>query len=352
MTSEKHKQLENIRTEYTKVVNLFIELFWENTPSKYDLKKDVLNQVTKEQTWLSQRMIQCCAREAASMISSAKEKAKELNEEVVKPVHKGNRMVLSSQIALLQAPEKASEFDNWLHLQSIGNKISIDIPIKKHKHFNDLAELGKLSSTIIILKNDIQFSFKIQTGAKLEPDRCIGIDTGINTLATLSTGQKFGPELKQMIAKLKRCKRGSKRAKRTRASIKCYISKVAKEVVPMASLVVVENLKGLSKNTKKTKRLHKPFRYFIGNWNYSFWLRKVELACERNRVSFRSVPAYNTSRRCSVCGHTDKRNRLSQEIFLCRKCGHSANADINAAKNILDRFLTGQYGAGCKAATI
>ena len=29
-------------------------------------------------------------------------------------------------------------------------------------------------------------------------------------------------------------------------------------------------------------------------------------------------------------------------------CGHDCNADINAAKNVLWRFVTGPYGAGYK----
>ena len=45
----------------------------------------------------------------------------------------------------------------------------------------------------------------------------------------------------------------------------------------------------------------------------------------------------NTSRECSKCAHTDKDNRLKQDIFCCQKCGHAENADINAAKNILAR---------------
>jgi putative transposase len=45
-------------------------------------------------------------------------------------------------------------------------------------------------------------------------------------------------------------------------------------------------------------------------------------------------PAY-TSRTCRVCGHQDKENRKTQAVFCCVACGHTENADIHAAKNIL-----------------
>ncbi len=43
----------------------------------------------------------------------------------------------------------------------------------------------------------------------------------------------------------------------------------------------------------------------------------------------------HTSQRCNVCGHIDKDNRKTQSKFVCVSCGHSDNADINAALNIL-----------------
>ena len=45
-------------------------------------------------------------------------------------------------------------------------------------------------------------------------------------------------------------------------------------------------------------------------------------------------PAY-TSQTCSLCGHCEKASRRSQSKFQCVACGHTANADINAALNIL-----------------
>ena len=43
-----------------------------------------------------------------------------------------------------------------------------------------------------------------------------------------------------------------------------------------------------------------------------------------------------TSQRCSACGHVEKGNRTSQAEFLCLSCGHEANAELNAAINILE----------------
>ena len=44
-------------------------------------------------------------------------------------------------------------------------------------------------------------------------------------------------------------------------------------------------------------------------------------------------PAF-TSWRCSECGTVDRKARESQAVFRCRSCGYSANADLNAARNI------------------
>jgi putative transposase len=47
----------------------------------------------------------------------------------------------------------------------------------------------------------------------------------------------------------------------------------------------------------------------------------------------------HTSQTCNACGHVDARHRVSQAEFRCLACGHTANADVNAAKNILGAGL-------------
>jgi putative transposase len=61
---------------------------------------------------------------------------------------------------------------------------------------------------------------------------------------------------------------------------------------------------------------------------------------ERGRLVVAVNPAH-TSQCCSVCGHTEPGNRLSQEDFCCLSCGYRANADVNAARNILEKTRGG-----------
>ncbi len=60
-------------------------------------------------------------------------------------------------------------------------------------------------------------------------------------------------------------------------------------------------------------------------------------AGERHGTRIELVPAHGTSQRCNACGFTHRKNRESQALFRCRRCGYTDNADANAARNIRDR---------------
>ncbi len=57
------------------------------------------------------------------------------------------------------------------------------------------------------------------------------------------------------------------------------------------------------------------------------------------------VDPRNTSRTCAQCEHVSRENRQTQAVFRCIACGHAANADTNAAINILRR--AGQARIAC-----
>ena len=344
-TNKKKQELQTVLKEYGKVVNVFIDYFWDKEVKKTELLKSI---VDIPETWLSARLRKVAAREALDMISAAKERWKDKPSKLVKPVHKGKRMYVSCTIAELQDAKKTEGFDAWLHLASIGNKITMNIPIHFHKHYNKLCIKGKRLNSYIITDRYVQFVFEIETGAKKEGKKCIGIDTGINALASLNNGEQFGTEIKSMIERIKRCQHGSNGQKRARRAIKQYIDECVKQIMALKpDLIVVERLKKMGFNSKLKARLSKTIRASIGAWNWKYWLKRLEQACEINRVSFRTVLPMNTSITCSKCGCIDKSNRLGT-VFKCRSCNHTEDADINAALNILNRFLTGIYGSCCK----
>lgn len=76
-------------------------------------------------------------------------------------------------------------------------------------------------------------------------------------------------------------------------------------------------------------------------WSYLRVLNRIEQKAEENRVLLKRVdPAY-TSQTCSLCGAVSRKNRVG-ENFNCIRCGHSCDADSNAAVNILvkaQRFI-------------
>ncbi|QTA88308.1 Transposase, IS605 family [Desulfonema magnum] len=45
---------------------------------------------------------------------------------------------------------------------------------------------------------------------------------------------------------------------------------------------------------------------------------------------------FPSSKTCNACGHVRDDLKLSDRVFVCPSCGHKADRDINAAKNIRD----------------
>ena len=346
-TVHKRQELNKVLTEYGRVCNIFIEHFWgSSVPSKSKLLKDIVD--LPQNTWLSARLRKVAAREAVDMIVATKERWKDKPAKMSIPVHKGQRMYVSCTIAELQDKE-TQDFDAWLHLQSIGNNVILDLPIKFHKHFNKLKVQGKRLNSYIITEKYVQFCFEIEKEKRKGP-LTVGLDTGINALASLNDGHQFGLDIKPILERIKRCAHGSDGQKKARRALKQRMDEVIQEILTAfkdVDCIVVEKLSNMNHKSKIRRRLNKNMRRSIGAWAYRYWLRRVELACQMNRVHFRTAPPQYTSQTCPCCGHIDRGNRSGQ-AFLCLKCGHADNADVNASRNILDRFLTGPYGAGYK----
>lgn len=113
---------------------------------------------------------------------------------------------------------------------------------------------------------------------------------------------------------------------------------------------VLEDLSTMH-NRRQRGQVNKTMRKWLSNWSYAQFESYLRYKCAAVGIEVVNVsPAY-TSQRCNVCGTVDRRNRHKSR-FDCVRCGHSADADLNAACNIRDRYnpvIDG--GAGCQSIT-
>ena len=94
---------------------------------------------------------------------------------------------------------------------------------------------------------------------------------------------------------------------------------------------IFSDQESLEKNVKVKAKLNKS----ILSMGWFEFRRQLQYKAEwKGGMVIAVNPAY-TSQTCSACAHVSKKNRRSQSKFECVNCGHSENADFNAAKNIL-----------------
>ena len=109
-------------------------------------------------------------------------------------------------------------------------------------------------------------------------------------------------------------------------------------------MVVVEDLQVKNMSASASDTLENPGRNVksrsglnksILDQGWGEFLRQLEYKLQwLGALLIRVTPQY-TSRKCSQCGHVSKDNRKTQAKFKCMACGFEANADNNAALDIL-----------------
>ncbi|MFD5768983.1 RNA-guided endonuclease InsQ/TnpB family protein [Streptomyces sp. NPDC127049] len=181
-----------------------------------------------------------------------------------------------------------------------------------------------------------------------EPGGFIGVDLGIINIATTSTGYRAAGRglnrhrKRQLELRRKLQAKGTKSAKRLlrkrsrkearhAANVNHVVSKtIVTTAERTGSGIALEDLTGI----RSRVRLRKDQRTSLHSWSFHQLAAFVEYKAKRAGVPLVYVdPAY-TSRQCSACGHTDRKNRVDQATFACRACGFLAHADDNASHNL------------------
>ena len=178
----------------------------------------------------------------------------------------------------------------------------------------------------------------------------VGIDLGINALATLSTGEKI-PNLKHDAREMKRKQRlsralarqqkGSKNRNKARIKLsrlhakvadrrRDYIAKLSTRLVRENQVIVVEDL-----NVAGMVRNHCLARV-ISDAAWRMLLSCLAYKCAWYGREFVKVDRfYPSSKTCSACGHVVEHLPLDVRRWTCPGCLAEHDRDENAARNIL-----------------
>jgi len=242
--------------------------------------------------------------------------------------------------------------DGKLHLAKIGG-----IKIKLHRPLE-----GKVKTCTITRKATGKWyaCFVVEYDPKPLPvsKKVVGIDVGIESFATLSTGEKipnphFFRSEEKALAKAQRklsrianekgkdspeYRKAKKVVSRIHERIRFkrhdFIHQLARRIVNRFGVICVEDLK--VKNMMQNNHLAKS----IGEVAWASFIRELEVKAESAGRKFIRVKPNNTSQMCSRC-HMIVPKDLSVRVHSCPYCGLVIDRDLNSAFNILALGLQG-----------
>ncbi len=193
-----------------------------------------------------------------------------------------------------------------------------------------------------------------------EPERLpetptqVGIDVGLKTFATLSTGEeianpRFFRQEEKALARVQRkhsqLAQGTAQRRKHRKAVARVHERItfrrdnfthqeSRQIVDRFGVICVEDL-------QVNRMVHNHcLAKSIGDASWTGFFEKLfSKAEEAGRTAVKVNPAY-TSQTCSQCGHRQKMP-LSERIFACPCCHAHLDRDLNAALNIRALGLQG-----------
>lgn len=240
-----------------------------------------------------------------------------------------------------------------LTLSCLGPRAKVILP-EIPEYFKDRAENWALSSLTLSYRRRqrrffVNLSYEHPDPQPLETGEIQGLDRGLHHLVVTSDGDTYSNREIRASQRKRLFQRQQLQAKGTRSArkrLKALSGKekrfsqdinhrITKSLVsqPNVTTFVLEDLSGI-RNKRRGKKLNKR----IGSWpfhQFEMFLTYKSVAAGK-RVVF--VDARYTSQRCNRCGHIERRNRKGA-IFFCVQCSHRDHADVNASKNIRDRYI-------------
>jgi putative transposase len=194
-------------------------------------------------------------------------------------------------------------------------------------------------------------SFKIEVGPVVTPKpiECVGVDLGVKSLATLSTGEvfegaksykKYEKKLSRLQYLMRHKQIGSSNYKEAQlkiARLHLRVANIRKDTLHKLTTYISKNhavigledlnVSGLMKNRKLAK--------VIGDMGFYEFRRQMEYKSQLYGSKLVFVDRfYPSSKTCSNCNAVKKSLLLSERTFECDECQFQCDRDLNASINL------------------
>jgi len=255
----------------------------------------------------------------------------------------------------MELQPSGNSFAFWLNLATLEKGKRVLLPLTHNFYLEHELKKGKLNKQVQVkFKEDgtitVSPIIEQETVELRTKGNDLGLDWGMVNLFTTSDGRRLGGKMLQKLriydkllmqiqAELQQSNQSLKKnpeyqhlQSKIRSFAKNEIGRILNNLAKEdLKELVVEKLNfaggGMSRamNRLLTRAGRKALR------------AKLERLNEEQGVTTTEVQASYTSQMCARCGYINRKNRQSQAKFKCQCCGHTCNADVNAAFNILQR---------------
>ena len=221
-----------------------------------------------------------------------------------------------------------------------------------------------VSGTVARVANHWYVSINVETtdlpAPPAETQGTVGVDLGVKTLATLSTGESFeGPKaLRTLLMRLRRLSRALSRkikGSRNRAKAKLRLAKLHARIANIRR----DNLHQIS--TSITRRFHTigiedlNVKGMLGNRHLARAIADMGFYELRRQLEYKAAWRgglvvvvdrwFPSSKLCSCCGYRVETLGLDVRHWTCPGCGVSHDRDVNAATNLRNMAVSSTASA-------
>jgi putative transposase len=311
-------------------------------PSALELKKQ-FNAIRKEQFPWSYEVSKCAVEGAFMDLGAAFKNFFEGRKKGRKAGYPKFKAKKRGREGFYLANDKFKVGDHWIDIPKLGR---VNLAEK-------LRFVGKILSGRVTQRAGrwyISITVEVTDPTKQANENKVGIDVGVNRLATLSDGQGFENQksLRKLLRKVKqahkdlsRKEKGSKNREKARLRLARLHEKIANrredwlhKVTTLISdeygFVALENLniKGMVKNRHLAQALSDAA---LGRFALLL-ASKVET---RGGVTQKVGRFFPSSKRCHQCHALNDKLTLADRVFVCPTCGLECDRDYNASMNLL-----------------